>query len=315
MKLKSYKYFIAILAITTIFSSCSKENNIVDEQRLTKQDETTLKLISFKQELFSKSGGTMLSDSAEWYLEGLLNYEQANNTHEFTQVEFLYDTLAWPSGNGVISYEDIQLVYASVNDLAENMAQQSGSPDYTFDVIDLQVIDLQVIETGLKNGEQVLVVSLSGGLPGKAPTYVGFLEDDYWLFGYGEGKCGDYSGQYIGRDATTELQHHIRFVPTTPSYHVSVETQIALPDEFPASDNPYGYYMIWMLDGPATECLSPDELNYYLSKFDYIKNFKQPAGKTFITVDVNCTFILGESSDYLHFYNLKYGVNIGCPID
>ncbi|MBV2245556.1 MAG: hypothetical protein KUL83_00200, partial [Lentimicrobium sp.] len=124
MKLKSYKYFIAILAITTIFSSCSKENNIVDEQRLTKQDETTLKLISFKQELFSKSGGTMLSDSAEWYLEGLLNYEQANNTHEFTQVEFLYDTLAWPSGNGVISYEDIQLVYASVNDLAENMAQQ-----------------------------------------------------------------------------------------------------------------------------------------------------------------------------------------------
>jgi hypothetical protein len=306
MKLYKYKLLTAIMAAAVIFASCSKEGVDNNSQSTAETNKTTQKLISFRQDLFSKSGGSMTSDSAEWHLEGLLNYEQANNTREFIQVEFLYDTLTWPASNGVINYEGLQQVYASVNELAQNMTQQSGNPDYTFDVI-----DLQVIETGLKNGEGAVVVTLSGGLPGTIPAYMPFDDTDYWVSGGLQGKCEEFAGQYIGRDATTELEHHFKSPYTIPSYFVSIETFYAYAFMNEDPDNPYGDYMMWMENSNhSNHCLSPGELNYYLSKWDFIKNKYKPENKTYCSVDVVYDVAVGSSPDF-HTYILKYGVNIG----
>ncbi|MGV8113347.1 MAG: hypothetical protein AB2L17_10605 [Lentimicrobium sp.] len=306
MKLYKYRLLTAIMAVTVIFSSCSKDGVDNDSQSTAVTNKTTQKLISFRQDMFSKSGGSMTSDSAEWHLEGLLNFEQANNTHEFIQVEFLYDTLTWPASNGVISYEGLQQVYATVNELARSMALQSGNPDYTFDVI-----DLQVIETGLKNGEQAVMVSLSGGLPGTIPTYMPFDATDYWESGGLQGKCDIYAGQFMGRDATTELEDHFRGPYTIPSYFVSIETIYARAFDNEATDNPYGDYMMWMENSNhSNHCLSPGELNYYLSKWDFIKNKYKPANKTYCSVDVFYDVAVGNWPDF-YTYILKYGINIG----
>ncbi len=308
MKLYKYRLLTAIMAVTVIFSSCSKDGVDNDSQSTAVTNKTTQKLISFRQDLFSKSGGSMTSDSAEWHLEGLMNFEQANNTHEFIQVEFLYDTLTWPASNGVISYEGLQQVYATVNELARSMALQSGNPDYTFDVI-----DLQVIETGLKNGEQAVVVALSGGLPGTIPTYMPFDATDYWESGGLQGKCDIYAGQFMGRDATTELEDHFRSPYTIPSYFVSIFTVDAHAFDNEATDNSYGDYMMWMENSNhSNNCLSPGELNYYLSKWDFIKDKYKPANKTYCSVDVQWNIIVTPYSDEgFHTYTLKYGVNVG----
>lgn len=308
MKLYKYRILTIIMAAAVIFASCSKERVDNDSQSAAETNKTTQKLISFRQDMFSKSGGSMTSDSAEWHLEGLLNFEQANNTHEFIQVEFLYDTLTWPASNGVISYEGLQQVYASVNDLARSMALQSGNPDYTFDVI-----DLQVIETGLKNGEQAVMVSLSGGLPGTIPTYMPFDATDYWESGGLQGKCDIYAGQFMGRDATTELEDHFRGPYTIPGYYISVDTFYAHAFDNEDPDNPYGDYMMWMENkNHSNNCLSPGELNYYLSKWDFIKNKYKPVNKTYCSVDVELDVIVfPNSSEEFHTYILKYGVNIG----
>lgn len=312
MKLKSNKFYIAILAITTVFASCSKDQNKTDIQFTNKQDETTLKLLSFKQDLFSKSGGSMPSDSAEWHLEGLLNYEQANNTHEFTEVEFNRDTLLWPAENGEISYQDMQNLYAAINEMAEDMAIQNGNPEYTLDII-----DLQIVKTGFKSNEQSVEVTLSGGTKGTTPTHASFGPDDYWFSAGLQGKCGDFTGQYLGRDATTELEKQFMNPKTIPSYYVSIESGYAHAPDYPTHDNPYGNFMIWERSGYISDnyCLSPDELNYYVSKFNYIEYTRRPAGKTFKTVDVIYDFYVptGLLGSEFYTYELYYGVKSGYP--
>jgi hypothetical protein len=248
----------------------------------------------------------MLSDTAEWYLEGLLNYEQANNTHEFSQVEFSRDTLTWPAGNGEISFQDLQGLYTTINEMAADIAIQNGNPSYTFDII-----DLQLIETNLKNDEQSVEVTLSGGIKGPTPTYTSFGSEDYWYSGGLQGKCDEFIGQCIGRDATTELEDHFTLAATEPSYFISISTVYARAHDYETSDNPFGYYMMWAENSNhSNNCLSPDELNYYLSKWNYIKNLNKPEDKTFCSVDVYSDCIVGSGNDF-YTYILKYGVNIG----
>ena len=60
---------------------------------------------------------------------------------------------------------------------------------------------------------------------------------------------------------------------------------------------------------PSEPCLSPLELNYYLSKFEFIKNNCKPNGKTFKNVEVNGTFGLQINTwERIHYYTLYYGI-------
>jgi len=293
--------------------SCQKEKaEIKDEQNNTEVSKITRQLQAFKQNLQLKSDETMTSDSAVWYLEGLLNLEQANNDHVFGDVDFFHDTLTVTVTDGQVSLSDLNNLYTTIDTWAETLKQQSGNEDYTFDII-----DLNLEETGLKNGEKNLIISLSGGILGTGLNYYPFGASDYWFWGKSLGKCGDFAGQYVGRDATTELQYKFRNPIAVPGagYFTSIQFVYAMFYDFPDDNNPFGLYMLFYASGneptpPYEPCLSPEELNYYLSKFDYIKTVKQIPGKTYKTVEVVEDFGLGYGWEYLHDYRLYYGIKI-----
>ncbi len=318
--MKKKHYFIGLILMGAItITSCQKEKaEIKDGQTNTEVSKITRQLKAFKQNLQLKSGETLPTDSAEWYLEGLLNLEQAYNTHDFGDVDFFHDTLTLTVTNGQISLSELNNLYENISAWAENLQQQSGNENYTFDVV-----DLTIEETGLKSGEKNLVVSLSGGVLGTIPNYYPFGTSDYWYWGGGLGKCGDYIGQYIGRDASTELQRKFRnpIAVPGPGYFTSIETISVTPgvdNIFDDPENaPYDGYMIYSqsgLNGEFDQCLSPSDLNYYLSKFDFIRDTKKPAGKQYKTVNVvNTIGLVPIGWLHVHQYILYYGVKIENP--
>jgi len=318
--MKKIHYFLTLFLLCSFaIISCQKDKAEIKDESI-KRDATkiTKQLQAFKQNLQTKSGETMVADSAEWYLEGLLNLEQANNTHEFGDVDFFHNTFTLTVTNGQISLNELNGLYTTIDAWVETLKQQSGNEDYTFDVV-----DLAFQETGLKSGEKNLVVSLSGGLLGTIPNYYPFGTSDYWYWGYELGKCGGFSG-YIGKDASTELQRKFRnpIAVPGPGYFTSIETISVTPgvdNIFDDPENaPYDGYMIYSQSGSSGEfdqCLSPSDLNYYLSKFDFIRNTKNPPNKQYKTVDVIATIGLVPYPNWLHvhIYTLYYGVKIGNP--
>lgn len=318
--MKKIYYFLSLfLLIAITLTSCQKEKSEVKNEQ-TKSDATiiTRLLKSFKLNLLSKSGEPMAADSAEWYLEGLLNLEKANNNHLFGDVDFYYDTLLITIVDEQISVNDLNYLYSSIDAWVESIRLQSGNEDYTFDVIDLN------LETsGLKSDAQNLIVSLSGGVLGTGLNYNPFGPSDYWYWGFELGKCGNYIGQYVGRDATTELEYRFNhpLSPPVAGYFTSVEKVTVFPGYDPIVDDPNspnGSYMIFSQGGIGYEydyCIPPSELNYYLSKFDYIRDARKPACKEFKTVDVSYTFSQGLGYwDHVHYYEIFYGVKQFSPI-
>lgn len=307
------KLILLTLSLTCIMVSCQKSSDDAINQPSKKINKTTLKLQQFKTTLLTKSETSVSSDSAIWYLEGLLNYELANNDHLFSDINFFHDTVQIIVNNGLINLDDLYTIYNYANSFSTQIS--NGIPNYSFDII-----DIDLLSTGLKNGTQNMAITLSGGLIGTSINYVLFGSTDYWNWGETKGKCGGYSG-YLGRDATTELQRKFRnpIAVPGPGYFTSVVGAWAIASEFPDPENPYGHYLMFYRSGygsnpPEDICISPDELNYYLSKFDYIKSVKSLPGKTYKTVEVYPDYGTGMPGwERLHDYLLYYGVKIENP--
>jgi hypothetical protein len=314
--MKKLHYFLTLFLLCSfaIFSCQKDKAEIKDESIKNDATKITKQLQVFKLNLQSKSGETMAADSAEWYLEGLLNLELANNTHEFGDVDFFHDTIAVPISDRQISLDELNKLYMSIDAWAEILQQQSGNEDYTFDIV-----DLNLETTGLKSGTQNLVVSLSGGVLGTGLNYIPFGPTDYWYWGSWMGKCGEF-WENIHADAATELQRKFRNPIALPGagYYTSIDIIDVIPgfdSEFYDPNNaPYDGYMLYRESVEYINfdrCLSPSDLNYFLSKFDFIKNTKQPSGKQYKTVYANYLLIynLGEWIQ-THKYSLYYGIKI-----
>lgn len=303
---------IFILTLTILTLSCKKDVDKIETVK-NKQPAITQRLIDFKQSLMLKNDASYSCDSALWYLEGILNLENANNIHSFDEVNFYHDTLNLVVSNDSIQSAQFSVVYNAINVWLNSIIANSNAN------VNFDVIDISLIENGYKSTNKQLVVSTSAGELATTTNmnYVPFGSTDYWNWGWGEGRCGDYTGQDIGRDATTELQQKFThpLSQTTVGYFVSVEEQIVMGFDYEES-NPYSGYMMFYAsgsgDGPSVgPCLSPDELNYYLSKFDYIKNDRCPNGKEFETVQVEPAFYTGlHFWNYVHQYTLFYGIKV-----
>ena len=185
---------------------------------------------------------------------------------------------------------------------------------YKFDLI-----DININYSGLKSGETIITMVAPSGYH-LIGNYIAFEDYDYWFWGWNLGRCGDYINNNVGTDAADKLQ--IRFNnpinPYEPGYFTSIEEKQAWPHETVYADPNYpgSWYpaMIFDVAGlganpPSEPCLSPLELNYYLSKFDFIKNNCKPTGKVFRNVEVIDEH--GLSTQYwerLHYYILYYGI-------
>jgi hypothetical protein len=305
--MKTNKIMILFFAFALLLVACKKENN---ESLNNKIDETTQKLIDFKKQLQLKSNEQIPIEDANWYLEGLLNYENANNDHNLPVLEFYKESIFLNSSNGEIDMIQLGEAYNILTDKLIAIQEAKGA-SYKF-----TVVDLEIESTNLKDGELKLTMSSAlGNLP--SGFNYSFGSTDYWIWGEDKGKCGAYTGLEIGSDAADQLEIRMNAVAPVAGYFTDQVHWYAMPfdyddEDYPGQWNPYmmfdatghGQFPYW--DPP---CLTPSELTYYMSKWPLIKADNKPIGKSFISVDVIEDH--GTSTTYwevLHGYEITYGI-------
>lgn len=269
----------------------------------------TNQLLSFSSHLKMKSGGIMQLDSATWYLEGLLNLEKANNNHQFEGLNFFYDTIVMYTSGNSLTMDELNTIYTYLNSKLDLIIQTQNGVNFAFDAIDISYTN-----EGLKNGEILLLMGVGGG-PNTIGNYVAFGSTDYWVWGLQGGKCGAYAGQGGLSDAAQQLNYKFNhsLAIYEPGFFTDIEHRYAYGDEYPDSNNPGPYcdYKIFMFDSGNTgiwPCLSPTELNFYLSTLPFIINDKRPEGKSYINVSVTAYFAANYTNIYSHVYYLQYGI-------
>lgn len=309
-----------LLLTTFTIISCSKETDTADKQNCkTYPSKTTELILNFKQKLNQKSTATLTNDSATWFLEGLLNCENANNFHNLGDLEFFNDTLILSTSGSGIDIEDLNTAYIYFTQELNQISQQQNNPEFKFDLV-----NMEILPSNLKNGETKITMNASGG-QNLVGVYLAFGAEDYWRWGWDLGIC---EGGHIGTDAADMLE--LRFNnpavgAITPSgYFTAVEKRVAWfmdtqwydPNYTLGWDSQKLFSASGSGSNPNPEpCLSPDDLNYYLSKFDEIKNTLKPANKQFVNVDVKEDFYPTLTTwSRAHDYYIYFGTfNLGNP--
>jgi hypothetical protein len=299
--MKTIKYInIATICAVIMLSSCNKDG--ANMNSINEVDLTTQKLIEFKNKLNSKDGSFLSLEDATWNLEGLLNYENANNHHDMKDIIHQYDTLVYNFQSLKISFSELGVIYSDLNHRLDQHLQLN--PHSTFDLIDLETV---------QSYNQVEIIMISAiGQPNTKLQYNPFISTDYWRWGWSLGKC---DGTLVGSDAAQQLK--VRFNNPVGSfvsgYYTNVEMKSVHPINYPDPNSP-STYMMFLASGigeyPQANppCISPNDLNYYLGKFDYIKDLNCPSGKKFRNSNVLSGTGTGTNNwNVYHSYELYYG--------
>ncbi len=313
MKSKILNILLALLFLGIL--ACEKSQEALNSNTTSQHSEITMKLLDFEARLKLKSTETMQIDEAQWQLEGLLNFQKANNSHVFRDIEFFSDTIFIELEDGKIALDKLSEAHSILYGILSSYEELVDDPDYKADMIDLSfnVIDNQ-------NASISMGSSFGFNLVGNYPA---FGSEDYWYWGLLKGKCGEYEGQYFNeRDAATELNRKVNspwMAPAGYYVHVTTEWHIA-GDHWLLDDDPQNpaypirskmmFYQYTHSSYPDP-CLDPDELNYYLSKFDYIAEVFKPSHPAGLQVGrkiVESTVVVSDG-DYsrLHLYTIRYG--------
>jgi hypothetical protein len=308
--MKTIKHLsFALMLASLLFTACKKEEQrypIIDSNpglssKITKQ------LLNFRNNLKMKSGGELPDDSAVWYLEGLLNYEHANNNHQISGLELFHDTLVLYSSGNSLSFAELNQAYAYFTSKLNAYTLMRNNPDFVYDAV-----DIAISTSGLKNGATTLTMTAGGGL-NTVGIYIAFGPTDYWVWGMQGGKCGPYAGQGGLSDAAQELNYRFTHPwAVNNGYFTNLAPVYADGSEFPdpANPGPYCDTKIFYFNAGNSgiwPCLGPVELNYYLAKMPEIIQAKNPEGKRFACADADAILIPNSTNIYWHRYTLYYG--------
>ena len=130
---------------------------------------------------------------------------------------------------------------------------------------------------------------------------------DYWFVVMEFGKCGPYSGQNVGWDASTRLDQVLNWNHgmqlTCGNGGTLFYTSI---DEILLADGLNGW-LFW--NGPtADECLDPSDMNYWLGVAEVEIEANRPSGKVFIDVIYRWDFSYVPPT-FLHLMDpVRYGI-------
>lgn len=312
---KPYLFTLLLSAVLLAVASCRKEDGQISMRTNHPDDaKITGMILNFKSSMHLKSSITLPPDSAEWYVEGLLNYEKANNDHQIADISFIRDSVMIPEVNGNISLEQLAVAYDYFELILDENAAQAGSQEFKYDVVDISITE-ENPSTGL-----LKAVMVAGG--GFAPLgpYVPFASDDYWYWAWNMGKCNGYGGG-SGSDAADLLEYKINHPVLGPPggpvlYYTDIQEIHTWFNDSRWDDisnpGPYCDKMIFVFVLPnnsPTPCLAPDELDYYLNKFPFIEVTLRPSGKEFICIDIaEDIFTTTNYMNGFYHYYLNYGI-------
>lgn len=319
------KKIINLFGITLILSvilslSCSKSDFISnnDESDLSQKRQRILHLIdNFKLKLNNplKDGSVLSVDSAIWYIEATLNqtYARSDNSRDVISQDSTFITIPLATSNTIL-FSDIENAY---NQIVDSLAfhYYSITGDRGLIMADIQLKTL---------GSNYLILKMTDIITSSSylPQYQ-FGSTDYWIWGYNLGKCNGYSGG-TPWDASSKLQQYANWsILVLPnSFYTNInETGVILPDNVPTTGNPYGYYPSLLfqasgMDPEVNQCLSPDQMNYYLSCLKAIGNSYKPVGKDIIKY--SCFWTIGLVPQgywlHLHYATIRYGIQITYPL-
>lgn len=201
---------IAAAGVIT-FEACNKKNevvnnienkNIVTISHTNDMDGYLLDLRK-RMKTATKDGEIMSLSDAEWALTALENFGLCDGSKRSTDmiVDTIYTKVITNEGN--ISLYELNLVY-------ENSKRQIIEKFNSLDGNDKNIYLIKsTIDNSSKNGNAEIrtIISMSNG--GSMPKTMRFGPTDYWYDFNEKGKCGDYTGQYEGRDATLEMNSKV----------------------------------------------------------------------------------------------------------
>jgi len=299
---------IPLLFIGT-FTACTKEKaKPVTSNGINSQDaRTTRNLQAFKANLLQKSTGNMEMDSAIWHIEGILNLDNANNTHKFINTFSIKDSVSVVPTDGSLTTDQIYEIYAAFQNKIDSVLGTNSA-------LKADLLYVYSPATSLKDNSQQFNLEASIGMDASQPNYQPFGPTDNWFWEYHAGRC---TGGGTPWDARMLLQNRFNNPPNgiPVGYFTSVVLISVVPFYYPDENNPVGEYMIFAngISDPIT-CIGYQELNYYLSVFDYLKNDNQPAGKSFCYVNIIKDVIVGSPLPLFYNYYMYYGVfHAGSP--
>ena len=344
MKRIIYLASILITGALITFYSCTKENNNNEKQQastlvgngheLTPTDIKVNKLITgFRDKVAYhlenpglKSGESISTDSALWFLEATINYAHAFPNVYYDEMEANELTLTVPvNGNGSVDMYELSLKYDEMKTDITTAYNNSGYDDKGLVLVDITGASQTNNEITL---ELEAVVGNKGIDPGPGP----FVEGDDWWYGETLGDCYPHS---YDTDAAHELQNAMNayitgqnsgkfFVGPTNIIHKGGNLRRDGDPEPP--NNIYDYYMYSTSteNGTITNengvlCLSYYEMNIYYDLlkqllYDKIPETEVPPGYKIEQI----MWMLGDKEsvnddDDTHYYHrglFKYGLPV-----
>ena len=320
------KVFITVSALFVILwsmNSCKKDG-MVQPQNETNVNYTKMilgKIDHFRNLMNDsyKSGGSMELDSAVWYLEATLSYDNAypdSISKDFTLYHSIYTI---DVDNGMVSEDDVEVIYDQMEDTLYYYLSTIDAEHKFIAFADVQL-------NGVENNVAELEMISGYGYNLVLGTYVPFEEDDDWIWGTLDGNAlaGKCDGTMVGvSDGSNELEwrfNNPQCAPVNSGGYTNLETVHVIGGD-PVNAN--GDYMVYVdFDYNWQACLLNEKLTFYLTQgHDIIYEYddpgtwwtegRRPPGKDFIRIDIDDESAGGIA--YVHYYYITYGLPIGLP--
>ena len=270
------KNIINIIGIITIilitFYACKKDidkiNNNDNQTEITNLDDY---LIEFKEKIKSseRSNDYISIEDAEWHLTALQNFElcDASNFCPNIIIDTFYTNLRVK--NDSVSLFELNDVYESnISKIVDKYRELDG------DFKNIYYINSK-IESNYRS-DFAKVTTITNMINDNSNIITSpnvFDSTDYWYDFEGKGKCGEYAGECIGQDATTQMNMKLQYyIPTYNCvngrvYFTDISSHLYVGARNPyCEDSPTPPYCLHVGTSQYEMCMSPDDLNWYLNK-------------------------------------------------
>ncbi len=240
----------------------------------------------------------MCVDSAIWYLSVTANYTYGSASYETERISKDVTSITLPVTNNKVLLSTVYSKYEEMIDSIRGYYRDIPSTEK-------QLISVTIETDTVLQDAIVLAVTSTVGT-GIIQHLCDFNDVDSWIWWNtgGGGICaGPNYGQGIGSDAAEQMQNKIMICKSVPfgnywyemlpSHHVDA-WDYPNPNWGGPIYNYYRYRMFWSSSQFANHhgCLSPDELNFYLSGTKWIiytaesQGGERPDEASFVSVDV-----------------------------
>ncbi len=301
---------ITLLGVIVIaFLSCEKDEMEIKQSVENKGSEQ--RVISFKDNMLQKNGGgqSMQLDSLIWYTEATLNYSYGfpNLYYDKKRKDSVLITVDLMDGC-MVSAEDVNATFVEINNRIYEFYD-----NFKYDSKHVVVVNLELEESN-KDGAGIWVYTTTGKLfeGDNLKSSNPFQFYDWW-HGWLPGRCNGYNDDYPSTEYSGDqleryyITHNDAFDYLNPEYQELWFTDVDGPYHF------YGYYADdnwteYMWDSYTyEECISPDQMNYFLQHIDEVVIDDLPVDATPFDLEVLIEYISGTRTTILHEYRVHAG--------